>query len=176
MKKTSLVVNRGLGGKFKERKKSRAKELSITSLLDIMTILLVFMMKNVSMDVSQRNAPEGMILPSTISKDDLMKDSQLVYVKIFRDKILYGPDNMLVGSPQELLVDKGVQNILIDYLKKEAKYITKSNNKPSLLIQADKEVECKYISGFIKLSTKAAFADIYFSTIHSDNKEEILNL
>jgi hypothetical protein len=56
----------------------------------------------------------------------------------------------------------------------EAKSIIASNSKPCLLIQADKELPCRYITEFIKFSAQASFANIYFSAIHTDNKEEVL--
>ena len=63
MNALSVKVNRSGGGKFQSRKRgNKTKDLNITSLIDILTILLVFMIKNISMDSAQKNAPEGMIL------------------------------------------------------------------------------------------------------------------
>lgn len=175
MKKTSSATQKTPGGpKRSKRKKEIAKQLNITSLLDIMTILLVFMIKNVSMDVYQKDQPAGMLLPRSISKDELQERNQVLYVKIYPDRILYGSDNMKVGAPDELFSNQNMQNVLIEYLKKDAKYIKKNNQKPSILIQADRQVQCKYITAFIKLSTRASIADVYFSTIKTNNKDLIL--
>lgn len=150
------------------------KSLNITSLLDIMTILLVFMIKNVAMDVSQRNAPEGMKLPLSVTKEDLMKKGQVISIKIYPNRVLYGVENFKVGSPTELMRNKNLQSTLVRYLEKEAKYIKDNGNKPSLLIQADRNVKSKYISSIIKISTRASFANIYFSTIKADNKTQLI--
>ncbi len=159
----------------KRRLKRESRSLNITSLLDIMTILLVFMIKNVSMDVSQRNAPEGMRLPLSVSKEELLKDAQIVSIKVYPDRVLYGSDNMKIGSPQDLMTNKKLQGVLIRFLKKEAEAIKKNGGKPGLLIQGDKRVKCKYITSIIKISTRASFANVYFSTIKADSKEQIVN-
>ena len=162
--------------KNRQRRANRtSRTLNITSLLDIMTILLVFMIKNVSMDVSQRNAPEGMRLPLSITKEQLLKNSQIVSVKIYPDKVLFGPDNMKIGTPDELLTDKKLQKVLIKFLKKESSAIKKNGGEPGLLIQGDRRVKCKYITGIIRISTRASFANIYFSTIKADNKKQLLS-
>ena len=171
-------MNKKMNALQKNRKRKMRREirsLNITSLLDIMTILLVFMIKNVSMDVSQRNAPEGMRLPLSISKEELLKDAQIVSIKVYPDRVLYGSDNLKIGSPQELLTNRKLQNILVKFLKKEANAIKKNGGKPGLLIQGDRRVKCKYITGIIKMSTKASFANVYFSTIKADNKEQLIS-
>jgi biopolymer transport protein ExbD len=174
MSRTSAVqVNRGLGSRYKKRKKEVVSELSITSLLDILTILLVFMIKNVSMDAAARNAPEGMELPVTISKDDLIERGHVLYVKIYPDKILYGSDNQMVGTLQEFMTDKNTREVLLRFLKAESDVIKDSNMNPVLLIQADKNLECRYIAEFINFSTEAKFADIYFSSTATDNIESV---
>ncbi|MDZ4120848.1 MAG: hypothetical protein U1C33_00395, partial [Candidatus Cloacimonadaceae bacterium] len=53
-------------GKRKTRKNfEEAKQLSITSLLDILTIILVFLIKNVSMEAAALSAPDDMRFPTT---------------------------------------------------------------------------------------------------------------
>jgi len=160
------------------RKKSHSKgELNITSLMDILTILLVFMLKNVAMDASQKNAPEGMFLPTTITKDKLIESGQAILIKIYPDKILYGKENIKVGTLQEFMSKRETREALFNFLKLEADEIVNvMQNKPCLLIQADKKLECRYITEFIKFSASAAFANIYFSSIHTDNKDEVLGI
>ncbi len=156
-------VEKGLS---RHKKRKEVNQLSITSLLDVMTILLIFMIKNVSMDAAQRNAPNGMLLPSTISNDELIKKGNVIYVRMYTDKILYGTDNIEVGTLQEFSEDKRVKETLLRKLENEVKFIKANDQKPVLLIQADKKLKCKYVIEFIEFSTAAKFADIYFSTIN----------
>ena len=82
MNRLSVKVNRALGGKFQHRQRgNKTKDLNITSLIDILTILLVFMIKNISMDSTQKNSPEGMLLPTTITTNELVESGRAVYLK-----------------------------------------------------------------------------------------------
>jgi len=177
MNALSVKVNRAGGGKFQSRKRgNKTKDLNITSLIDILTILLVFMIKNISMDSTQKNAPEGMLLPTIVTVNDLIESGKAVYLKIYPDKILYGSESMEVGSVQDFLNRADIRNSLLRLLQMEAKAITASNSKPCLLIQADKELPCLYITEFIKFSAQASFANIYFSAIHTDDRDQVLGL
>ena len=177
MNTLSVKVNRASGSKFQHRKRgNKTKDLNITSLIDILTILLVFMIKNISMDSTQKNSPEGMLLPTTITTNELIESGKAVYLKIYPDKILYGTESINVGSMEDFLGRTEIRNSLLKLLQMESKAITSLNSKPCLLIQADKEVPCRYITEFIKFSAQASFANIYFSTIHTDDKDQILGL
>ena len=177
MNTLSVKVNRALGGKFQNRKRgNKTKDLNITSLIDILTILLVFMIKNISMDSTQKNSPEGMLLPTTITTNELVESGRAVYLKIYTDKILYGTESINVGTMEDFLGRTEIRNSLLKLLQMESKAITSLNSKPCLLIQADKEVPCRYITEFIKFSAQASFANIYFSTIHTEDRDQILGL
>lgn len=64
----------------------KAKELSITSLIDIMTILLVFLIKNVSIELQLIEIPESMTLAKSIhDAQELLENyaDQLVIIQLF---------------------------------------------------------------------------------------------
>ena len=177
MRRTAVVVNRKSGGPYSARPRGeKSKTLNITSLIDILTILLIFMIKNIAMDSTQRNAPEGMLLPTTITKNKLIESGQAVNVKIYQDKVLFGADNIYVGSMDDFLTKQDIRQTLLQMLRLEAKEIGLTDQIPCLLIQADKELACRYITEFINFSASANFASIYFSTIHTDDKAEVLGL
>ena len=172
-----MIADKKKKFEFSNRKPRSVGGLNITSLMDILTILLVFMMKNVAMDASQKNAPEGRFLPTTITKDILVESAQAILIKIYPDKILYGKENINVGTLQEFMSKRQTREDLLNFLKLEADEIVNvMHNKPCLLIQADKKLECRYITEFIKFSASAAFANIYFSTIHTDDKNVVLGI
>ena len=68
MKRISYVpIWTSQSGKSLHRKKSpKTKDLNITSLIDILTILLIFIIKNVSMDASEKDVPKGMLLTPSV--------------------------------------------------------------------------------------------------------------
>lgn len=176
MKRVSNRVSWNGQVRVSRKKGNKTKDLNITSLIDILTILLVFMIKNISMDAAQKDAPEGMLLPTVVTKNDLVETGQAVIMKIYPDKILYGRENVHVGSMQDFVSDNAIRQSLLGMLQYEAGVITKMDGKPCLLIQADKELDCRYITEFIKFSAQASFANIYFSTIHTEDKDEVLGL
>jgi hypothetical protein len=186
MKTQALVVDRTYGSKYKQRKRgSKSKQLNITSLIDILTILLVFMIKNVSMDADQKDAPEGMLLPTTVNTTDLIESGQAVSIKLYpqkeftdgsleQSKILYGSENDYVGTLEDFAQNAQIRQSLLGFLQVESESIRNSGGIPCLLIQADKELQCSVITEFIKFSANASFANIYFSSIKSDSREEVL--
>ncbi len=178
MKSLSIKVNRSSrGGHYAKRTKgNKTKSLNITSLIDILTILLVFMLKNISMDSTQRESPKGMLLPTTITKNDLIKTGRAVILRVYPDKILYGKENQSVGTMEEFMTDISARETLLGLLQYEAKNIQGRGNTPCLLIQADKELYCQYITEIIKFSARSSFANIFFSTIHTDDKTQVLGL
>jgi hypothetical protein len=59
------------------------KPLSITSLLDVLTIVLAFMIKNVSMEAQKITIPERMVFPTTMSADQLEESMGTTVVKVY---------------------------------------------------------------------------------------------
>ena len=130
MKRAAIIANRRREGPFEKRLKgTKTKTLNITSLIDILTILLIFMLKNVAMDASQKNAPEGMLLPTTISKDELIENGHTVYVKIYTDKILYGTDNIVIGTLEDFMTKPEIRSALLGNLREEADLLLAQDNE-----------------------------------------------
>lgn len=176
MKKISYEVNRK-GSKRQQRSKSRkAKSLNITSLIDILTILLVFLIKNVSMEAQKASVPSGMKLPNSyVDNKSLLKNGDVILIKMFPNRILYGYDNTLVGTPDDLFTNQSTKNTLLALMQNEAKSIKSKNKIPAVLLQADKALDCRYITQFMVLSAGANFSNIFFSTIKTDSKNGSLN-
>ena len=149
--------------------------LSITSLLDVLTILLVFMIKNVSMESERLTAPESMRLPTTITNQELLDNGLTVIVKMYPTQVLIGSDNLHVGTLKQLVEDEKTREVIFAFMQNEAAKITEINKKrgtdykPCLLIQADKEIICQYITQMVKIGAGASFADIYFTTLKDEN-------
>lgn len=177
MKRTAVIVNRKLGGPFQKRPRNTVvKHLNITSLIDILTILLIFMLKNVSMDSSSKQNPEGMLLPTAVTKNKLINEGYVISIKIYQDKVLYGNENISVGSLDDFMTQSDIRVKLLQNLKDESELIQLNGKEPCLLIQADKNLDCRYITEFMRFSGRGKFANIYFSTINTDNVNEVLGL
>jgi biopolymer transport protein TolR len=179
MKKISYKVNRSAtGGPRKARgKMDKVKSLNITSLVDILTILLVFLIKNVSMDAQNITVPETMKLPTTVSHEELERSGMSVVMKVFPDMIFIGSDNISVGSPEEFMTDQSVRDNLISFMRQQSAQISQNPDlTPVLLIQADNQIRCRYITELVGLSAHTGFPSIYFSTIKGDDPQMVFGL
>ncbi len=175
----------GTSGREAKRKHPKSKEINITSLIDILTILLVFLIKNVSMEAQKVQQPEGMKLPSTATKEELIKNGNTVIIKVYENQILFGTSNTKV-IPEEKTVgyegrelevfmnDEDTRTAMKGLLQSQAKEIKATNAEaiPAILIQADDNVLCRYITEIIVLCANSEFSHIYFSSNHEPTIKE----
>lgn len=141
--------------------------LSITSLLDALTIILVFLIKNVSMEVQKFSVPDKMVFPATMSLEKLQDNMGTTIIRVYPDRILVGIDNILFGSPQELLQDPQKRSDLYEYLKIQTEQIEKDaeKNQACLLVQADEIITTAVITAIVDIGTNSYYKYIYFSTL-----------
>ena len=151
---------RAVRTKFEE-----AKQLSITSLLDALTIILCFLIKNVSTEAVNVSEVQGMQYPSTITNDELMKKAGTTPIKMYLDRITVGVESSEFGTPQELKADAQKRANILNYLQLEAADIVSLGNEPCLVVQADEYLPCDYVSEIVSIGTSAGYTNIYFATL-----------
>ncbi|MCD4828726.1 MAG: biopolymer transporter ExbD [Candidatus Cloacimonetes bacterium] len=164
-------------GRTAKRRQPKAKNLNITSLIDILTILLIFLIQNVSMEAQKSNPPEGMELPSSASIDSLVTNGQVVIIKVYGKnagtypdgQVLFGTSSTPVGNLDSFVNDPATRNAMLFLLKEQAAAIMASATDaiPVILIQADNNVENRYITEIVKVSGSGDFGNIYFSSIRA---------
>ncbi|MDD2227988.1 MAG: biopolymer transporter ExbD [Candidatus Cloacimonetes bacterium] len=150
------------------RKVDEVKGLSITSLLDVLTIILVFLIKNVSTESVKISTEKDINYPSTITNDLLMDKAEATPVKIFTDRIILGNESLNFGSPQDLLLSTDKRKAIQQYLQAEAGAIYANNPEDveaCLIVQADSAIQCEYISEIVKIGTSVGYTRIYFATL-----------
>ena len=149
------------------RKYDDVTGLSITSLLDILTIILVFLIKNVSMEAQKVIVPDNMRFPTTITNEKLIDEGGTFVVKMYPQEILLGVESLSFGSLKEIVEDETKRQQIYDFLKYQADQIwaREMNNEPCLLIQADEVIPCQYVSELVRIGTQASFQYVYFSTL-----------
>ena len=151
--------------KFK-RRKVEEKKLSITSLLDVLTIILVFLIKNVSSEAARVSEEKGMVYPTTITNDALLKNAATTPIKIFRDRVLVGTAALEVGKPGDVVSNADKRALLKNYLDREVADIVKNvSQEPCLVIQADNVIPCSIISEIVLMGTNAGYTYVYFATL-----------
>jgi len=159
--KTSDKSERKVRRKFED-----AKGLSITSLLDELTIILVFLVKNISTEVVKISAEPKITYPHTITNDKLLEKAGTTPIKIFPDRVVVGAEALEYGSPAELVTDAKKRQDLFTYLKMEADDIIQHQKAETcLLVQADYSIPCDYITEIVRIATAARYSYIYFATL-----------
>lgn len=149
------------------KKFDEMKGLSITSLLDALTIILVFLIKNVSMEAQKIAVPDNMKFPTTMYTDQLTETMGTTIVKMYPDRILIGQDNTYFGTPQELIADIKKRETIFEYLKIQSQLIEadETQSETCLLVQADESLETRYITAIVEVGTAAFYKNVYFSTL-----------
>ena len=139
---------------FKRRKKRAIPNLQLTSLIDIFSILIIFLIKGTSLANTEVVVPKNMSVPESISTEQMdiapnvILQNHILILKIINEKIPLD-DLITMESPQALLV----KNKLTLFVKQSSKEMTKSGALVNLV--ADKSESYKNIftvTNFLKVS------------------------
>ncbi|MCB5234559.1 MAG: biopolymer transporter ExbD [Candidatus Cloacimonetes bacterium] len=157
------------GTRVVRKKADDVQGLSITSLLDVLTIILVFLIKNVSMEAVKISELPDMIYPTTITTENLMENAAVTPVKIYTDRVLLGNDNQLLGSPADLTENPQVRSDMVNYLRYEFNVIPEDKKDDAcLIVQSDSNIPCGYITEIVGAAVGTGFANIYFATLEDE--------
>ena len=149
-----------------KRKHVVDKGLSITSLLDVLTIILAFLLKNVSMEANKVSQVEGMVYPTTTTVEKLAEGTEVVPIKIYMDKVLMGVDNSLLGTPYDLINTPEKRQSMQDYLNEEISAMDEDKQgNACLVVQADSNIPCIYITQIVSVGTSVGYQNIYFASL-----------
>lgn len=166
MRSINSNIGRQKGQRVIRKKDEDIKGLSITSLLDVLTILLVFLMKNVSMEAVKINELPDMQYPTTMTKDDLMENPLVTPVKLYTDRVLLGIDDLFLGEPKDLIENVSKRTIMQDFFRNEWSSIPEEKWEDAcLIVQADKNLPCGYITEIVRVGTNTGYQNIYFATL-----------
>ncbi|HOZ00410.1 MAG TPA: biopolymer transporter ExbD [Candidatus Syntrophosphaera sp.] len=167
LSKKEEVFNRKVRRKFQV-----TTELSITSLVDVLTILLVFLIKNVTMEVQKITMPNNMRFPVAMAKHDLLQNKGTTIIQVYPDKILIGEPALYFGTLEEFTTNSAKRAEIQKYLRLTASQILEvkdEQGKPktptALLIQADRSIPCYYITELVRMGTRSYYDYIYFATL-----------
>ena len=148
------------------RKIEDVKSLSITSLLDVLTIILVFLIKNVSMDAVKINQLPDMKYPTTITTEKLMENAMVTPVKLYMDRVLLGIGNQYLGTPQEMVESADIRTVMQDFFSTEISVIPEDKlSDACLIVQADADLPCGYVTQIVSVGTSVGYGNIYFATL-----------
>jgi len=138
---------------LKKRKQMETEEIDITSLLDILVILLVFLLQNMTNAELNPEIIANLTLPYSKS---MGLARQGVVAQVNKNKQIF-IDNMQIGTSLE---DPNMKSVLVERLKslktdpKNVKY----GNADYLNILVDRSLEYDYVQKLMSAAVEAGFA------------------
>lgn len=139
------------------RKKRPSQKLNITSMMDMFTIILVFLLKSYSAEGQLVTPAAGLEIP--VSKTDISAKRPPVEIKVSQDEIAVG-DKVVAQVKEEINRKEMVIQPLVEILKKEkeAAMKTAEDFKGELMIQGDKNMSYKLLTKVMYSCGQAGYA------------------
>ncbi len=157
-------------------RKSRVKKVKnfrpqMTSLVDIMTILLVFLVKSFSTDGNTINVPNDVVLPASSARK---APKATVIISVNNKYLVAGGEN--IASVKNIIKnDKLLIAPLFKWLsdKKEitekvAKYSTKTTFKGDITIQGDRKIPFKLLQKIMFTCGRVGFNNFSLAVIQEE--------
>lgn len=154
----------------RKRTKKRIMDIDITSLLDILVILLIFLIKSYNSSGVTLNVPKGIELPKSgsesintpgvliqVSKDTIWVDSKTILDTDTLPKVIYDQGNRRIIPLYNELVKKKEE---IQNLQKQTKEAKKFSGIANLVI--DKSLKYSYVKKIMYTAAAAGFKEYKF--------------
>jgi biopolymer transport protein ExbD len=174
----SSVPFKVLGGKGKQGQKSVLVQLNLTALVDMMTMLVVFLLISFSA-TGQLSLPQGVVLPDAAQQTPL---HHAPIITVTNDAILFNGET--VGDTRALMAETSTEFKILDLYERlkiekasiengiaEGSIATGGGGpeqdpeiiKTSVILQADKSVDAKVLNRIMKTCYAAEFPNIMFA-------------
>ena len=136
----------------------------LTSLVDVMTILLVFLIKSFSVEGNLVTPSQDLLLPVSVSVQPPRVRSS---IEITKNEILSDGNSLVllkdVVSSDSLLIEP-----LFKWMRAQRSKYNDSTGVPEILIQCDREIEFLIVKKAMYSCTKAGFSDFLVLVIQED--------
>jgi biopolymer transport protein ExbD len=166
----SSVPFRFLGGKKNEGRKQVNAYLNLTAMVDMMTMLVVFLLSTFSATGELLMSQKGVELPAALNDKEL---ERAPIITISRDQISFEGEN--VGNPKSIMEDQSTEwklPELFDRLQLKKFNFEKDEtlNEESkrklrglLVLQADRTVDTKVLNRVMKTAYAAEYTEVMFA-------------
>ncbi|HVJ64533.1 MAG TPA: biopolymer transporter ExbD [Bdellovibrionota bacterium] len=147
----------------KKRQQTASASLNLTPMIDMMTILLVFLIKNYSTDPSYLTNTQSIELSRTTSETSAPDKPVLI---IGKDGVLLDGQTLVSfpqGVPSKAYLNAKVIPELMDAL--EVKKSSDADFTGTLILQADKAVPYTTLKPVLRTAGVAGFNDIKFAGV-----------
>jgi biopolymer transport protein ExbD len=165
----SSVPFKFLGGKTGGGRREVNAYLNLTAMVDMMTMLVVFLLSTFSATGELIMSQRGLELPTAINDKELERAAIIV---ITRDSVTFGTEE--VAQTSSLVEDQGTEwkiPELFDMLqlekfnfeKRDMSEETRRKLRGLIILQADKEVDAKVLNRVMKTAYAAEFTEVMFA-------------
>lgn len=164
-------MSAGMFGKKKKRKHASNGDmpLQITSMADIFTIILVFLLKTVSSGVSTLSASAGTVLP--ISKGTEITKETLA-LEVTPNSVLVDQKGVLKLSnfdfPLTEIQANGMSQSIFNALSDRRQKLKIANSKTELLMLADERTPYSTLKTVMASAANAGFVDLQLVVVETD--------
>lgn len=131
--------------------------LNLVSLMDIFTILLLFLLVHIPKEANEIPPPQIVKLPSSVSSSKL-KPAPIIYITP-KGIII---DNELIASTKEILKD---ENKPVKSLEERLLSINRTNKTSKIIIMGDKTIPFTFLKKTMDACTRAGYQDIILAVI-----------
>ncbi len=153
--------NRSIRNRGRRPKKEKVSELDITSLLDILVILLVFLLKNYSATGDLANVPQGVTLPksesTTLNNPGVVVQASKTQIWVDDEEIKGDSTRQRFGILYNILVKK---RQTVQDIHKQAKNAVKFTGKVNLVL--DKDIKYNYLKDILRVAADAGYQTYQF--------------
>jgi biopolymer transport protein ExbD len=136
----------------------------LTSLVDVMTILLVFLIKNFSVEGNLITPSQDLILPVSSSEKEAQIRSSIEITK----NVIISEGHTIITIEELMRTDSMLITPVFDWMKAVRSRNQDSRTASSLLIQCDREVEFAVLKKVMFSCSKAGFTDFSVLVIQEE--------
>jgi biopolymer transport protein ExbD len=165
----SSVPFRFLGGKRNEGRKAVNAYLNLTAMVDMMTMLVVFLLSTFSATGELLMSQRGVELPKALNDKEL---ERAPIITITRDAVAFKGD--AVADPKALSEDQSnewkipelfdrLQLEKFNFEKQDIAEDSKKRLRGLIVLQADKSVDAKVLNRVMKTAYAAEYTEVMFA-------------
>lgn len=158
-----------LGGKGKHGRKGVFASLNLTAMVDMMTMLVVFLLMTFSATGEILMVQKGIVLPDAANKDELIRAP---IVTITQDQITFNGEPM--ADPRTIAQDTSLEWKIIELYERlkvektqfeltSMEEAQKEKLRGLIILQADRTVDAKVLNRVMKTAYAAEYPNIMFA-------------
>jgi biopolymer transport protein ExbD len=165
----SSIPFKHLGGTNNARRREVNAYLNLTAMVDMMTMLVIFLLSTFSATGELLMSQKGVQLPSALNDKEL---ERAPIITITRDTVAFKGDS--VADPQAILDDQSnewkipelfdrLQLEKFNFEKQDMTEATKNKLRGLVVLQADRAVDAKILNRVMKTAYAAEYTEVMFA-------------